>query len=204
MSNIFPKGFNQVPMLIGVGAVIGLLLIGSGIYCTGKYTRVGYEPQQPVSFSHALHVQQLGMDCRFCHTSAEVSARAGLPSTQTCIGCHGEGRILSGSPRLAPVLESWNSRLPIPWVQVHQLPDYVYFNHAAHVHRGVDCVSCHGNVGQMEAVRDVKPLTMAWCLQCHRDPEKFLYPPERSLDVCPFPQKEGKLSPPVSCGGCHR
>ncbi len=196
-------------MLIGLAAVMGLLFAGSWVYCTGKYTRVGYEPEQPVSFSHALHVRQLGMDCRFCHASVEVAARADLPVTQTCIGCHGEGRILSHSPRLAPVRESWRSGLPIPWVRVHQLPDYVYFNHAAHVHRGVGCASCHGNVGEMETVREVKPLTMAWCLQCHRQPEKFLSLPGQG-PLCPSLQGstemilKSSLGPPVSCGGCHR
>lgn len=174
---------------------------------------MGYRPEQPVSFSHALHVRQLGMDCRFCHSSVEVAARADLPATQTCISCHGKGRILSKSPRLVPVLESWNSGLPIRWVRVHSLPDYVYFHHAAHVRRGVSCMSCHGNVGWMEVTQVRKPLTMAWCLQCHREPEKFLRLPERGGDSCPFPMGEGGvgggksgsgMQPPVSCGGCHR
>ena len=208
MANIFSTKFDRLPfqVIVALAATIGLLFAGSWVYCTGKYTRVGYEPEQPVSFSHALHVQQLGMDCRYCHTAAEFSARAGLPSTQTCIGCHGEGQILSQSPRLAPVRESWSSGLPIPWVGVHQLADYVYFNHAAHVNRGVNCTSCHGNMAEMEVVREVQPLTMAWCLQCHRQPEKFL----TADPNCPFstarpPSISGMgMSPPVSCGGCHR
>ncbi|PWU08638.1 MAG: cytochrome C, partial [Verrucomicrobia bacterium] len=141
-------------------------------------------------------------------TAVEFSARAGLPPTQTCIGCHGEGQILSQSPRLAPMRESWKSGLPIPWVNVHRLPDYVYFNHAAHVNRGVDCLSCHGNVAGMGVVREVQPLTMAWCLQCHRQPEKFLRPSTDAALNCPFsiaaPASVSGVSPPVSCGGCHR
>lgn len=176
---------------------------------------VGYEPEQPVAFSHAVHVQQLGMDCRFCHTAVEVSAGAGIPSTQTCVACHGEGRILSESARLAPVRESWKTGLPIPWVRVHRLPDYVYFHHAVHVQRGVSCTSCHGNVAGMEAVRAVKPLTMGWCLQCHRQPEKFLSFSNEIFRVSPQPQGSGGgegvilkslpgCQPSVSCGACHR
>jgi hypothetical protein len=219
MSNFFPRWSNWLPVQLLVCVLLAGAPITLGIwyYFTPKYTRVGYEPLQPVPFSHALHAGQLGMDCRYCHSFVEVAGHANLPSTQTCINCHGEGRILANSPRLAPVRESWKSGQPIPWVQVHRLPDYAYFNHAAHVNRGVGCASCHGRVGGMTQIYEDQSLSMKWCLDCHRSPERYLRPPsevfntdwqagspDRQLGLGTKLKQDWNVNPPLTCGGCHR
>jgi hypothetical protein len=174
---------------------------------------VGYTPVQPVAYSHKLHAGNLGMDCRYCHSSVETAAQAALPATETCMNCH--ARVKKDSPLLAPVRESYASGQPIPWVRVHNLPDYVYFNHQAHVSAGVSCVSCHGRVDQMAEVRQAQPLSMAWCLDCHRNPAPHLRPRElvTRLDWQPdrSPAEVGRelmaaneIHPPTNCSGCHR
>ncbi len=174
---------------------------------------MGYSPVQPVPYSHKLHAGNLGMDCRYCHSAVEVSAQAGIPATEICMNCH--TRVRSQSPLLEKVRESYASGQPIPWVRIHRLPDYVYFNHSAHVTAGVSCVSCHGRVDQMAEVRQVEPLSMAWCLECHRDPAPHVRPREfvTRLDWRPDrdPAEIGReliaanhLAPPVNCSGCHR
>ncbi len=175
-SFVFPRWANYL-----LPAIV-ILLLGAGLYvptvvgfgASPKTTDVGYQPTQPVLYSHALHAGDLGMDCRYCHTTVENAAFAALPATQTCMNCH--TNIKSDSPRLLPVRQSWASGMPVPWVKVHDLPDYVYFNHSAHVNKGVGCVSCHGRIDQMDVVYQAKPLSMSWCLDCHREPEKFLRP----------------------------
>jgi len=217
MANVFPQWANQLPWKFALGAVaLGAALVAAvGYYATPKYTRVGYEPSQPVPFSHALHAGQLGMDCRFCHSFVEVAGQANLPTAQTCMSCHQQ--IKADSPQLAAVRAAWNGGKgdgpPIQWTRVHRLPDYVYFNHAAHVSRGVSCLSCHGDVSEMAVVYQKQPQSMKWCLDCHRVPEDHLRPPSAifSGTAWPGPSRTGielkqawGVSPSVTCGACHR
>lgn len=174
---------NRLPLMI----VVGVLLIGGGVvagvwyYFTPKYTRVGYQPIQPVAFSHKVHVDQLGLDCRYCHHDVERSWFSNIPSASTCMNCHNQ--VLKDDPRLALVRESVATGRPIAWVQVHKVPDYVYFNHAVHVNRGISCVECHGRIDQMDEVYHAKPLSMSFCLDCHRDPASFIRPLDKITDL---------------------
>ena len=135
-------------------------------YGSPKYTDVGYRPRQPVPYSHKLHAGDLGIDCRYCHYSVEKSAVANIPPTSVCMNCH--TLILPESEKLLPVRESWATGEPIKWVRIHKIGEYAYFNHSIHIDRGVSCISCHGNVADMEVVEQKKPLSMGWCLECHR------------------------------------
>lgn len=141
---------------------------------TPRATDVGYMPTQPVAYSHALHAGDLGIDCRYCHNTVEETAAAAIPPTQTCMNCH--TNILPDSPKLTWLLSQHASGEPVAWVRVHDLPDYVYFNHSAHVRRGVGCEACHGRVDKMETVYRAERLSMGWCLDCHRNPEPNLRP----------------------------
>lgn len=215
MAQIFPEWTNKLPTL----AAIAALLIGAGIvgffwyFGSPKYTDVGYRPHQPVAYSHKLHAGDLGIDCRYCHSNVEVSPNANVPPTQTCMNCH--TLILPNSEKLLKVRESWATKQPIEWIRVHDLPDYVYFNHAAHLNAGVGCASCHGNVARMEEVMQVEPLSMSWCLQCHRDPINAIRPksevtnmnwtpPANQAEFAAQKIKEMRINPPVDCSGCHR
>jgi hypothetical protein len=183
MSAIFPKWTNRLPLMI----LTGLFLVGGGgvagvwYYFTPKYTRVGYQPIQPALFSHAVHVTQLGMDCRYCHSDVEKAWFSNVPSSTTCMNCHNQ--VLKDDPKLALVRESAATGRPIPWVQIHKLPDYVYFNHSVHVNRGVSCVECHGRIDQMDEVYHAKPFSMLFCLECHRDPASKLRPLDKITDL---------------------
>jgi len=155
-------------------------------------THVGYAPEQPVPFSHKLHAGALKMDCRYCHTTVETSAHAAVPPTQTCINCHspadGNGAVEltavhAGSRKLTEVYRSWAEGTPIKWNRVHDLPDFVQFDHSAHVARGVSCVSCHGRIDRMDVVSQDHTLSMASCLSCHRNPEPHLRPLDRVTDM---------------------
>lgn len=168
---------------------------------------------QPVPYSHKLHAGDLGIDCRYCHSTVEVSNVAVVPAAETCMNCH--ARVKTDSPLLQPVRDSYASGRPVEWVRVHRLPDYVYFSHRAHLAAGVSCVSCHGRIDQMAEVKQVKPLTMAWCLECHRDPAPNIRPRElvTKLDWKPEgdPAALGReliakndIHPPTNCSGCHR
>ncbi len=183
MSDIFPRWTNKLPARILAGALLVGTAAVSGVwyYFTPKYTRVGYQPIQPVAYSHATHVDQLGMDCRYCHSAVEKSWYANIPSAASCMNCHNQ--VLATDPRLALVRESAQSGKPIPWVQIHKTPDYVYFNHAVHVNRGVSCFECHGQINKMEEVRHAHPLSMSFCLDCHRDPAARLRPPDKITDL---------------------
>ncbi|PJA26858.1 MAG: cytochrome C [candidate division Zixibacteria bacterium CG_4_9_14_3_um_filter_46_8] len=182
-------------------------------YGSPKYTDVGYRPIQPVPYSHKLHAGDLGIDCRYCHISVEVSPVANVPPTQICMNCH--KIILPQSEKLLPVRESWATGLPMKWVRVHNLPDYVYFDHSMHLYAGVGCASCHGNVAEMEVVMQVEPLSMSWCLKCHRNPDQYLRPANQVTNMkwVPSPDQmefanrvraEKGINPPVDCSGCHR
>jgi len=217
MANFFPRWTNRAALkiVLCLGVLAVALVGGATYYFTPKYTRVGYMPVQPALFSHAVHVEQLGMDCRYCHSFVEVAAHSNIPTTQACMACHTQ--IRPTSPKLEAVRESWRTGRPVNWVSVHQVPDYAYFNHAVHVNRGVGCFSCHGAVNEMEAVWQDQPQSMAWCLECHRAPENFLRPPAQVDNTNWKPGAGGsqremgrkfqaawEVNPPVTCGGCHR
>lgn len=218
MSNLFPKSANKLPLqiLIFIGLTVGIVSAGITYYATPKYTRVGYAPTQPVPFSHALHAGQLGLDCRYCHSNVEKSGHANVPTAQTCMNCHNQ--IKTDSPLLAPVRESYATGNPVPWVNLHVVPDYAYFNHSVHVARGVSCVECHGKINEMEVVHHDKPLSMGFCLDCHRAPEKVLRDPSLVTNLdwqhpggTEAQAEQGKkfvhdwnVQPPQSCSGCHR
>ena len=203
---------NALPLVSLLGAGLGGLLVIAFVwyYFSPEFYEVGYQPEQPVPYSHALHVGQLGMDCRYCHSLVEVSEHANVPSTQTCMNCHTQ--VLPEDPRLLPVRQAYAENTPIRWIRVHDLPDYVYFNHSAHVSRGVGCESCHGRVDTMVKVSQEVPLTMGWCLDCHRDPEPNLRDPANVTVMGYTPQpgegafvkKSLNLNPPTDCSTCHR
>ncbi len=217
MSAIFPKWTNQLPVKVIIGAVVtgSVVTVGAWYYLTPKYARVGYQPVQPVPFSHAVHAGQLGIDCRYCHNAVERSWYSNIPASSKCMNCHNQ--VLKNDPRLELVRESAQSGKPIPWVQVHRVPDFVYFNHAVHVDRGISCVECHGRVDQMDEVYQVKPLSMTFCLNCHRHPEKHLRPLDKITDLAWKPaspaaqeafgrkaMKEWKVQSLQTCSTCHR
>jgi len=217
MSAIFPKWTNQLPMKI----VIGGLLVGCAVvaavwyYFTPRYTRVGYQPIQPVPFSHAVHAGQLGLDCRYCHTGVEKSWFSNIPAASTCMNCHSQ--VLKDDPRLALVRESAATGKAIQWIQIHKLPDFAYFNHSVHVNRGISCVECHGRVDQMDEVYHAKPFTMTFCLECHRHPELKLRPNDKITDLAWQPKSEAaqlefgkkamhewRVESLQTCSTCHR
>lgn len=183
MSDIFPKWTNRLPLYL----IIALFCVGTAVtagvwyYFTPKYTRVGYQPAQPVPFPHSVHVDQLGLDCRYCHGGVEKSWYSNLPTATTCMNCHNQ--VLKDDPRLEPIRQSALTGEPIRWVQIHRTPDYVYFNHAVHVNRGVSCVECHGQVNKMDEVYHAKPFSMTFCLDCHRNPAAHLRPLDKVTDL---------------------
>lgn len=214
---IFPRWTNQIPLLIGVGAplVLGGVVFAVWYWFSPWFTDVGYQPKQPVPFSHELHAGDMGMDCRYCHNTVEQAAHAAIPPTETCMTCH--VNIKKDSRLLEPVRESWRTGASVEWVNVHLLPDYAYFDHSVHVSAGVGCVECHGRIDQMPVVRQTQPLSMGWCLDCHRAPEKRLRPPqlvtqmdwepgktEAGEDTTIKSTENGVLNPPEHCSGCHR
>jgi hypothetical protein len=200
-------------LVVGAGLAAVLIISGIWYYFSPEYTDVGFRPVQPVPYSHKLHAGDLGIDCRYCHTTVERTAKANVPPTKTCMNCH--TLIKPESEKLAPVRQSFGTGQPIMWTRVHDLPGYAYFDHGAHVRAGVGCVSCHGNVAEMEVVEQKEPLSMGWCLECHRNPGPNLRPVDQvtNMDWTPpadqaeFAKRsidEKKLNPPVDCSGCHR
>ena len=216
MAAIFPKWTNKITLILIISGVLGAAGTVGAVwyYFTPKYTRVGYQPVQPVAFPHSTHVDQLGLDCRYCHSAVEKSWYSNVPSSSTCMNCHNQ--VLKDDPRLALVRDSAATGKPVPWVQVHQVPDYVYFNHSVHVNRGISCVHCHGNINKMDEVRHDKTLSMAFCLECHRDPAKNLRPADKITDLDWNPHqhlaqtwfkdkaKDMKIEASQSCSACHR
>jgi hypothetical protein len=219
MPQVFHRSANAIAKMSVIGAV-SLLAAAAGAAVTLDHsnynTGANQEKAQPVQFSHRHHRSDDGIDCRYCHTSVETSANAGLPPTQTCMNCHTQ--IWADSPYLEPVRGSWRENRSIPWVKVHDLPDFVYFNHSAHVNKGVGCSTCHGDVGGMAVLYQVAPLKMGWCLECHRAPENHLRPRDQIYNTRwepPPNQREAGLKlkreykvfgPDVltSCSTCHR
>ena len=180
---IFPPWVDILIKLLGAGAAFSGLYVVLMIYfgASPKTLNAGYMPEQPVPYSHALHVGELGMDCRYCHNTVEEAGFAAVPPTETCMNCH--NNIAPDSTKLAPVRESYETGMPVEWVKIHDLPDHVYFNHSAHVTRGVSCVECHGRVDRMVEVWQHAPLSMGWCLDCHRDPAPHVRPVEKVTDL---------------------
>jgi menaquinone reductase, multiheme cytochrome c subunit len=215
MALIFPKSTDKY-VRIG-GLVLGVLLVGgasAAVYLAlPSVVDTGYSPVQPVPYSHKLHAGDLGLDCYYCHFTANKSAYAAVPPAETCMNCH--QRVRTQSPRLQRVRDSYASGNPVQWVRIHRLPDFVYFNHKAHLTAGVSCVSCHGRIDQMIEVKQVQPLSMAWCLDCHRNPAPNIRPIDEVTNLAWKPDgdpavigqeliRSRGLNPPQNCSGCHR
>lgn len=226
---LFPRWTNKFLPLLSLFSLAGAAYAGVVILgATDPVTiNTGYMPTQPVPYSHKLHAGELKMDCRYCHVNVQKGAQATIPPTATCINCHspiGENgatalaAVFPASPKLRAVRESWETGESIPWLRIHKLPDFVFFNHSAHVNRGVSCVTCHGRVDTMEKVYQDKPLSMAWCIECHRHPEEHIRPVEliTKLDWEPA-EGEGTraeigaklmselgIHPKTNCAVCHR
>ncbi len=177
MSQIFQKSANALSRVSMISLVVVLGGVGYAAWEINKgglTTGQGVTVEQPIPFSHDHHVSGLGIDCRYCHTAVETSSNAGIPPTATCYNCH--RLIWNDAPMLAPVRESYRTGQPLIWNRVHDLPDFVYFNHSIHVAKGVGCVSCHGRIDRMKLVYQAQSLQMSWCLECHRNPEANLRP----------------------------
>ena len=217
MAQIFPRFSNPLSKFSIIAAVSALGLVGALLwlfYRSPYFTETRVVREQPVPFSHKHHAGGVGIDCRYCHTSVEKSAFAGIPAVATCMNCHSQ--VWKNSPMLAPVREAYKTGRPIAWTRVHQLPDYVYFNHSIHVSKGIGCSTCHGPVQKMPLMRAQNRLYMQWCLQCHRAPEKFVRPKEEVFNMNwkvsaqeqaalgPKLVKEYQLKKMTSCSVCHR
>ena len=215
MAQIFPQSANKIPLLIAATA-LALSAAAVGVvwyYFSPYFTDVGYQPIQPVPYSHKLHAGEMQIDCRYCHASVETSPIANVPPTQACMNCH--LLVSRNVASLAPIRDSAKNGTPMKWLRVHKLGEYAYFDHRAHVRGGVGCVSCHGHVEEMEVVRQVQPLSMGWCLDCHRNPEPHLRPLSEITNMAWKPARDPEararqvaalrpVKPPVDCSGCHR
>ncbi len=216
MAQIFKRSTNTLAKATiygGVFIVAFLVWTGTVLDRSSYNTGQGIVLEQPVPFSHDHHTAGMGIDCRYCHTSAETSAYAGIPPTSTCMNCHTQ--IWANAEILEPVRASFRENEPIRWQRIHDLPDFVYFNHSIHLARGVSCFTCHGNVTEMPLVYQDQSLQMEWCLDCHRNPEKYVRPREEifNADYKPSePQavigarlvKEYGIETLDSCSTCHR
>ena len=179
MSQIFRPRANalaRVSMAAAVAVIACIVWFGSQLDRSAYVTRAMQAREQPVPFSHAHHVGGMGLDCRYCHTTVETSNTANIPPTKTCMNCH--SMIWKNSPTLEPVRSSFRTGQSIRWTRVHDLPDFVYFNHSIHIDKGIGCESCHGRIDLMPLTRQVNTLEMSWCLDCHRAPEKYVRPRE--------------------------
>ena len=219
MAQVFHRSMNAVARITVFGLplmLVGAALSGTIIYRSGYITGQNQVIDQPVPFSHKHHVGQLGIDCRYCHTSVETSAFAGVPPTKTCMNCHQQ--MWTGSEMLNPVRESYKLNKSIPWERVHNRPGYVYFNHSIHLAKGVGCETCHGRVDRMAAVAKKESLSMGWCLDCHRNPGPHLRPrdqvttmgwkpPDTAGERDALAQKllhDHDVQTRTSCSTCHR
>ncbi len=183
MAQVFGPSANSLAkfsLILVVFLVAGLLCVLDIVHRSSYVTRVGVARAQPVPFSHKHHAN-MGIDCRYCHNTVEFSSHANIPPTMVCMNCH--SMVWSDSPMLEPVLDSWESGEPIKWTRVHNLPDFVYFDHSIHVNKGIGCATCHGRVDEMPLVWKEKPLFMKWCLECHREPERFIRPREEVFNM---------------------
>jgi hypothetical protein len=219
MAQIFHRSANFLARfsLLGAAVLGGLALAAVLVLARSPYiTNERVTRDQPIQFSHKHHVGDVGIDCRYCHTSVESSAYAGIPPTKTCMNCHSV--LFNNVGYLEPIRESFRSDQSIQWVKVHRLADYVYFNHSIHINKGIGCSSCHGSINQMQLVFQASPLTMRWCLDCHRNPEPNLRPMDQVFNMdwkAPADQEavgpklaaEYKLRTTAeltSCSTCHR
>jgi hypothetical protein len=183
-AQLFHPGMNvvaRVSIFVALLLVVALVLLIRGWVLSNYVTERMVRIEQPVPFSHAHHVSGLGIDCRYCHTSVERSAVAEVPPTHTCMTCHSQ--VWTDSPLLEPVQESYRTNTPILWNRVHDLPDFVYFNHSIHVDKGVGCATCHGQVEEMALTYQAEPMTMGWCIECHRDPAQYVRPVEEVFSM---------------------
>ena len=225
MTVLFPKWTNKLPAMLALGAAAtGLFVVFAvSFWFSPKHTDVGYQPWQPIPYSHKLHAGNLGMDCRYCHRMVESGPHATIPDNDTCMGCHLQ--VKKDSLALEPLRTAYGdgsaNQKPLEWIKVHMMPDYAYFNHAVHLNAGVGCTSCHGRVDQMEVVRQVEPLSMGWCLECHRDATAHIRPAGVALTQMDWEPDEASkaaaaarlafdgtttpaLNPPTHCSACHR
>ncbi|HRI66290.1 MAG TPA: cytochrome c3 family protein [Polyangium sp.] len=202
----------RLTLVLSVSAILGAVAAPM-IWVRMPSWRGQFDPiDQPVEFDHRHHVQDDGIDCTYCHSSAMSAASAGIPSTELCMGCHNQ--IWNQSPMLEPVRRSYFSGEPIPWNRVHDVPDFVYFNHAIHTNKGFGCVTCHGRVDWMGRVYQVADLTMGWCLDCHRHPEAQIRPLDKITDMTWVSADQATLGPQLvhqyrirnltNCSACHR
>jgi hypothetical protein len=213
---IFHRSFNTLSKVSVFGGLFMLAFAGWVVLVLARSsyaTNQGIAQVQPVPFSHKHHVSELGIDCRYCHDSADKSAFAGLPPTKTCMNCHQQ--IWTGSDMLAPVRESYKTGEPIPWVRVHRLADFAYFNHSVHVNKGVGCSTCHGPIDEMPLTYQHGSLLMEWCLACHRHPEQNVREKEEVYNMDwrpPMDQfekgfelvKKNDIKSLTHCSTCHR
>ena len=208
----FPRWTRKIRYYVGIGVPLKLILLVGIIwyYFSPKFLNVGYEPEQPIPFSHKLHAGTLGLDCRFCHTSVENSGFAAVPTLQTCVGCH--NKVKKDSPRLKPLWDAIKNETSVPWTRVHKLPRYSHFDHSVHLNVGVGCKECHGRVDKMEVIRQDQPLNMGWCLDCHRNPKPHLRPKDQVTNMTYKPSEQEQESlfqslkpeaPTSACGACH-
>ena len=182
-------------------------------YFSPEYTDVGYRPEQPVPFSHKLHAGELELDCRYCHAQVERAAVASVPPTQVCMNCH--SLVARDSEQLALIRDSMSTGQPMEWIRIHNVPDYAVFDHSVHIRGGVGCSSCHGDIREMEVVTLMEPLSMGWCLECHREPTQHIRtadqitnttwkPPKNQVELANQIIEERNLQPPEDCSACHR
>ncbi|MGZ5477572.1 MAG: cytochrome c3 family protein [Thermoanaerobaculia bacterium] len=210
--------FHRSANSIARGSIVALaVLAGGGLWFVYQLNRSPYatlqrvSQAQPVPFSHEHHVAGLGIDCRYCHTTVETSSFAGIPPTATCMNCHAQ--IWTTADMLAPVRASFATNTSLVWNRVHRLPDFVHFNHGIHTSKGIGCASCHGRVDKMNLMYQATPMTMEWCLSCHRYPEKFVRPKSEVFNMAYVPVnqeilgpqlvKEYRISKLTSCSSCH-
>jgi hypothetical protein len=216
MSQIFHRSANTLSKvsIFGVLALVGGLVLLAIVLARSSYvTKQDLFVEQPLQFSHLHHVTDDGIDCRYCHTSVETSSFAGIPPTKTCMNCHAV--LFANAVFLEPVRQSFRDNKPLHWVRVHDLPDFVYFNHSIHVKKGIGCESCHGRVDQMPLMRQENSLLMEWCINCHKNPQDYVRPrseittmgyrPAVAQSVAgPQLVKEYGIKPPLNCSTCHR
>ncbi|MFO0966208.1 MAG: cytochrome c3 family protein [Gemmataceae bacterium] len=216
MAQIFHRSFNVISKLTIFGFLLILVFAGwvYAQYVRSDYvTGVGNAPEQPVPFSHRHHVSGLGIDCRYCHTSVEDSSFAGVPATRICMNCHSQ--IWINSPLLEPVRDSYRTGKSIAWTRIHNLAGFAYFDHSIHVKKGVGCATCHGRIDLMPLTYQHASLYMEWCLECHRNPERYVRPRDKVFDMAWQPEgdqlemgrklvKEYKIERRTSCSVCHR
>lgn len=213
MTQLFKPKDNDIFRAVIVGTFVLLIvaLMYSDLLQGSSYlTRKGTDVEQPIPFSHKHHVGGLGIDCRFCHTSVEKSSYAGIPSTEICMKCHRE--IWKDSPVLEPVRRSFRTGKPLVWNRVHNLPDFVYFNHSIHVHKGISCLTCHGQVDRMSLMHKEHTLYMSWCLNCHQHPGNYIGPVNKVFDMRSKEPKEHSqrvyyspyhIKQITNCSACH-